>query len=86
MKDALITFDPTNLDGMRTLMRQYGESKLPFFGENEHGESISISVFPDKIVTVTQQSNGHNRKNVYYPDGSSEELFEGRWDMGGQRL
>ena len=30
----------------------------------------------DKIVTMTSQSNGWMRKNIYYRDGSREETFE----------
>ena len=35
-----------------------------------------ISIFEDKIVTMTSQSNGWRRKNIYYRDGSREETFE----------
>ena len=59
-------------------MDKYGDSKYPYFGENEDGEMVSISIFPDKIVTMTYQSNGWHRKNVYWRDGKREELFEGR--------
>ena len=63
---------------MITLMDTYGDSQYPYFGENENGETVSISIFPDQIVTLTYQSNGWHRKNVYWRDGTREELFEGR--------
>lgn len=73
-----IKFDPTNLKGMRKLMEEYGDSETAKFGSNELGEDIAISIFKDKIVVVTYQSNGWVRKNIYYPDGSREEMFEGK--------
>ena len=59
------------------------DSEYPFRGKNQDQEDITISVFKDKIVTITYQSNGWTRKNVYYRDGVSEELFPGRWDDQG---
>ena len=58
-----IHFDPKNQEAMNALM-------------DEHGESVYISIFEDKIVTMTSQSNGWMRKNIYYRDGSREETFE----------
>ena len=53
-----------------------GDSKTMYPGTNEHGESVYISIFSDKIVTMTSQINGWMRKNIYYRDGSREETFE----------
>lgn len=74
-----IKFDPADLEGMRELMEEYGDSKTEKFGSNELGENIGISIFKDKIVVVTYQSNGWIRKNIYYQDGSREELFDGKY-------
>ena len=38
-----------------------------------------ISVAKDRIDVVTFQSNGWTRRNVYWRDGTTEELFEGKW-------
>ena len=78
MEKQQIYLDPTDFESMISLMDKYGDSKYPYFGENEDGEMVSISIFPDKIVTMTYQSNGWHRKNVYWRDGTREELFEGR--------
>ena len=74
-----IHFDPSDLKGMKALMGQYGDSQSMILGTNENGEDVTISIFHDKIITVTYQSNGWIRKNVYHWDNSREELFEGRW-------
>ena len=71
-----IHFDPTNQEAMNALMDEHGKSKTMYPGTNEHGESVYISIFEDKIVTMTSQSNGLMRKNTYYRDGSREETFE----------
>jgi hypothetical protein len=71
-----IHFDPTNQEAMNALMDEHGKSKTMYPGTNEHGESVYISIFEDKIVTMTSQFNGWMRKNIYYRDGSREETFE----------
>ena len=71
-----IHFDPTDQEAMNKLMDEHGDSKTMYPGTNEHGESVYISIFSDKIVTMTSQTNGWNRKNIYYRDGSWEETFE----------
>ena len=71
-----IHFDPTNQEAMNALMDEHGKSKTMYPGTNEHGESVYISSFEDKIVTMTSQFNGWMRKNIYYRDGSREETFE----------
>lgn len=78
-----ISFDSTDLAGMIKIMDEHGGSEYPFRGKNQDQEDITISVFKDKIVTITYQSNGWTRKNVYYRDGVSEELFPERWDDQG---
>ena len=61
---------------MNALMDEHGKSKTMYPGTNEQGESVYISIFEDKIVTMTSQFNGWMRKNIYYRDGSREETFE----------
>lgn len=75
---AYITVDPTDLEGMRKLMEEHGDSETAKFGRNELDEVVSISIFKDKIVVVTYQDNGWVRKNIYHYDGYSEELFDGK--------
>ena len=71
-----IHFDPTNQEAMNALMDEHGKSKTMYPGTNEHGESVYISIFENKIVTMTSKINGWMRKNIYYRDGSREETFE----------
>ena len=75
-KEKHILFDPMDQEGMNRLMDEYGDSSTMYPGINENGEDVYISIFEDKIVTATTQSNGWIRKNIYYRDGSSEEMFE----------
>ena len=71
-----IAFDPADLAGILQIMDEHGDSKTMYPGKNEHGEDVYISIFRDRIVTVTSQTNGWQRKNIYYRDGSREEMFE----------
>lgn len=71
-----IEFNPHDLKGMCDLMDKYGSSETMFPGENEVGERVHISIFPDKIVVSTFQTNDWIRKNTYYRDGSRDETFE----------
>lgn len=75
----VIEFDSTDLDGMRRLMDEYGGSSASFDGTNEDIEQISISIAKDRIDVVTFQDNGWTRRNVYWWDGTREEIFEGKW-------
>ena len=77
--ESAIEFDSSDLDGMRKLMDEHGDSKFPFSGTNEQMEQISISIAKDRIDVVTYQDNGWIRRNVYWRDGAREELFEGKW-------
>ena len=76
MSEKSINLDPTDLPAMIDLMDKHGDSDTMYPGTNENGETVCISIFHNKIVTVTYQSNNWTRKNIYYRDGSSEELFE----------
>ena len=78
MSSEQIVFDPQSQEDMIALMDAYGDSKTMFPGVNENGEDIWISIFKDMIVVMTSQKNGWQRKNIYYRDGTREELFEGR--------
>ena len=74
-----IKFDPTDLNGMISLMDDYGDSTTMYPGTNEDGEDIHISIYHDRIVVSTMQENGWNRINTYWRDGTREETFDGKW-------
>ena len=47
-----------------------------FAKPEDGGEDVYISIFYDKIVTATTQANGWIRKNIYWRDGTREEMYE----------
>lgn len=75
-----VHFDPHDLKGMNALMDDHEKYPEMLFGENEHGEKVTISINADNIYTTTEQKNGYLRVNIYYRNGGVEETFEGRWD------
>lgn len=75
-----INFDSSDLEGMRKLMDLHGDSEFPFFGTNEDGEDVIISVCRDNIMIRTFQHNRWVRVATYWRDGVYEETFEGRWE------
>lgn len=77
--DLTITFDPADLSAMCTLMDEHGNSDTMFVGSNTKLEQTTISILPEKIVYVTYQHNGWVRKNIYWRDGTREEMFDGKW-------
>lgn len=74
-------FDPSNYEDMLALMDEKGHSDTMFLGINENMEDTTISIFHNKIVYVTFQSNGWVRKNTYWRDGTREETFAGKWNQ-----
>ncbi len=80
MENRMINFDSSDLEGMRKLMDEYGCSEVPFAGTNEEMEDILISICKERIDVVTYQNNGWIRKNIYWRDGTCEELYEGKWN------
>lgn len=69
-------FDPNDLAGMCEFMDKYGDKQMPFSGIDENGNYILIGVNHDNITVKTFQKNGWVRINIYYRDGTSEELFD----------
>lgn len=61
------------------LMDKYREMKPMLLGKNEDGEMVTVSIFANVIAAQTFQSNHWIRKNYYYRDGTTEELYEGKW-------
>lgn len=80
MKETdIIRIDPNDWDGMLALMERADEFHIPYMGNNNEGELIQIKISHDNISVDTYQQNGRIRRNIYYKDHTSEELFEGRW-------
>ena len=79
--DKNIKLDTDDLEGMIALMDELGsEPDTIYSGVNERGETLHISIFPDKISVLVFQGNGWLRRSVYHHDGTSEEIYEGRWE------
>lgn len=68
-----------NINDVIRITELYGDSESSFFGENQNGERIMVSVFRDRVVVNTEQSNGFVRVNTYWIDGTIEENFDGKW-------
>lgn len=75
-----IMIDPADPQSLIDLMDKYHNTKYMLPGTNELGENTTASIFKDKIVVVTYQKNGWVRENVYWRDGTREELFKGKED------
>lgn len=74
-----IAFDPADLAGLVKIMDEHADDECVHVGTNENGETVHLSVFHDRLTVVTFQANGWTRKNIYWRDGTREELFEGKW-------
>lgn len=80
MKETdIIRVDPNDWDSMLALMEKADEFLSSYMGTNNEGELIQIKVSHDNISVDMYQQDGHIRRNIYYKDHTSEELFEGRW-------
>ena len=57
------------------LKNKYGfvEAKV---GVNSDGEPVIVNIDSEQASTRTIQHNGWQRINIYYPDGTAEELYE----------
>lgn len=66
--------------GRKYLVENYCNSGNIYFGINEDGEDVELSINSDGMVLKTYQNNGFVRVNYYDSDGyNSGETFEGRW-------
>ena len=48
-------------------------------GHNQNGEDTFCYVFNDHVEVRTYQSNHWVRENIYWLDGDTEEVFDGKW-------
>lgn len=75
-----IQFDPA-ADSVQDIIDRCRETGVWFgTGTNERGEDISIEVTDEYVDIMTFQHNHWIRVNEYYVDGSTCEMFEGRWE------
>ena len=79
--DRDIKLDTDDRESLVALMDELGsETDTLYSGVNESGETLHISIFPDKINVLVFQGNGWLRRSVYHRNGTSEEIYEGRWE------
>ena len=71
-----IKFSTDDLNSMIRLMRHYKEFPMPLCCKNDVDENMIISINKDNIVVKTIQNNGWARTNIFYKDGTVEELYE----------
>lgn len=64
----------------RKLMAEYADCH-GFYGQNEDGEIVWVSISSTQITVATYQKNGWVRVNYYDENGlSSGEAYNGRWN------
>lgn len=77
-----MNFDSRDWTGMRAMMDECKTNpdkyRMPFYGVNDDMESVTVEVYDEKIITYTTQTNNWIRQNVYWYDGTVEELYDGR--------
>ena len=57
------------------LLQKYGYCDA-LCGNNEDGELVIVSIDKEKATIKTSQHNKFIRVNIYWKDGTSEELYE----------
>ena len=63
-----LNFNPSDDDCITAIMKNFGNLDNMIFGEDEQGNSITMSISPTQIITETLQSNGWIRTNTYTLD------------------
>lgn len=70
-----IKIDPTDYPSLVEIMDNYSHLDYMLFGKDSQGQSVTTSIWSDYILVDTLQNNGWTRRNVYWRDGDTEELF-----------
>ena len=71
-----IEIDFTDFGALKELMKNHEKFDTSLVGENENHEPVCISINKDNVINETSQHNGWTRKNIYWYDGTVEELYE----------
>ena len=58
------------------LKTKYGLINESMVGKNELGENVIVSIDDNCACVRTLQNNGWARINLYYKDGTCEELYQ----------
>lgn len=70
-----VVFDPNDEKGIKKLIADYKNYPNSLIGKNESGEEVRVSINSDNVTTLTFQRNGWVRTNIYWKDGTKEELY-----------
>ena len=63
------------------MMNNYGGMDAMLIGENADGELTRLSIYSDRLVVATHQSNGWVRVDEYGELGDLESTtYDGRWE------
>lgn len=75
-----LSFRFNTVEGRQQMIRKYSSSKSMYFGKNEDGEDVYLSIAKSGMVLKTEQHNGWVRVNYYDQNGfPTGESFDGRW-------
>lgn len=75
MENIILNFNPNNFNEMKKLMDNHEKYPYMICGKNENEEDVWIGIFKNRIETQTFQHNNWVRHNIYYRDGTREELY-----------
>ncbi len=79
MENKTIPINPKNYAALVELMDHEKDYSSVLVGTNENGEDTITTIEKDYIEVETNQNNGWIRRNVYWRDGTTEELYNGHW-------
>ncbi len=72
--------DFTNQRSRVEMMNNYGGIDTMLVGENEDGELTRLSIYSDRLVVATHQSNGWVRVDEYGEFGDLDSTtYDGKW-------
>ena len=72
----ILVLNPDNLTELRAVMDRHGEAYATYFGANERGEDIQVTVTHDRLALRTYQSNGWQRVDVYRREGTHSVSYD----------
>lgn len=73
--------DFSNQQSRVEMMHYFGGIDTMLVGNNADGELTRLSIYPDKLVVVTHQSNGWVRVDEYGEFGDlASTTYDGRWE------
>ena len=78
MNTRPIEFNPKTTN-IKEFIEKYNNVHQYIMGKNSLGEDTLMSINYDNVSVRTYQNNHHIRTNIYYEDGTIDEVFEGLW-------